>query len=121
MPLINPRHLARAALYSLAGLRRAWQNEQAFRHEVLLLPVMLLLLLFFKPGLGWSAALLAGWFLVMALELLNSAIEEAFDLISPEYNIHVKHGKDLASAAIFIAVCVNGLLWLLMLISVVCP
>ncbi len=117
-PLINPRHLFRALLFSLAGLRRAFAAEQAFRHEVILLPVIIVALALLRPGLGWSAGLLAAWLLVMALELLNSAIEEAFNLISPDYNIKVKYGKDMASGAIFVGLCINGLLWIAMLVDV---
>jgi len=116
--LINIPHLIGAAKYSLAGIKRAWQGEQAFRHEVLTLPVMFVILFLVCPGTGWTAILMTGWFVVMSLELLNSAIEEVFDLISPEYNIHVKHGKDLASAAIFICVCLNIGLWVFMLCDV---
>ncbi len=112
--IINIKHLWGAFLYSLAGLKRAWQGEQAFRHEVLLLPVMAALLLCLRPGAIWSAVLLIGWLFVLVVELINSAIEEAFDLISPDFNIHVKYGKDMASAAVFIAVCANALLWLWM-------
>lgn len=119
MALINLHHLFRAAAYSLAGLKRAWQNEQAFRHEVLLVPVIVILLFALRPGPGWTAAALFGWLLVMALELLNSAIEEAFNLISPEYNEHVKFGKDMASAAIMLCLFGNGVLWLCLLWSVV--
>ena len=113
--MINLRHIFGALRYSLAGLRRAWANEQAFRHEVLLLPVVILLLAVIRPGAGWTAALVAAWLLVMALELLNSAIEEAFNLISPDYNIHINFGKDMASAAIFMGLLINGVLWLCML------
>ena len=115
--MINFRHACRALIYSLAGLRRAWSNEQAFRHEVLLLPVMVVLLAFLRPGAAWTAGLIAAWLFVLALELLNSAIEEAFNLISPDYNIHVKFGKDMASAAIFVSLLANGVLWLGMLFS----
>ena len=113
--LINYKHLMKATKHSLAGLQRAWQAEQAFRHEVLLFPIILLLLFVLRPGAVWSAALIAAWLLVMAVELLNSAIEEAFNLISPEYNLLVKYGKDMASAAIFLALVINGILWLAML------
>ena len=113
--MINLRHIIGALLYSLAGLRRAWSNEQAFRHEVLILPVLIVLLAVIRPGVGWTAALMAAWLLVMGLELLNSAIEEAFNLISPEYNLHVKYGKDMASAAILMGLLINGVLWLCML------
>lgn len=110
MKFINPLHLFGALRYSLSGLRIAWK-EQAFRHEVLLLPVMSALLLLLRPGFVWSLTLIVAWLLVMVVELLNSAIEEALDLITKDFNIHVKYGKDMASAAVFICVCINGLLW----------
>lgn len=118
MTLISLKHLYHATLYSLAGLKRAWRSEQAFRHEVLLLLLIILLLLVLSPGPAWCAAALFGWLAVMALELLNSAIEESFNLISPEYNEHVKYGKDMASAAIFVALVANGILWLFLLYDV---
>jgi len=111
---INFRHLYGALLYSLAGIRRAWQ-EQAFRHEVLVLLIMPFALWLIRPGLVWSAALLAAWLLVMAIELLNSAVEESLDLITRDSNIHVKYGKDMASAAVFLTICANALLWGVML------
>ena len=112
--MINLRHLYGAFLYSLAGVKRGWQ-EQAFRHEALVLLIMPLILWIIRPGLVWSVVLLAVWLLVMAIELLNSAIEETLDLITKESNIHVKYGKDLGSAAVFLAICANGLLWIVML------
>lgn len=115
--LINFRHLVGAFNYSLAGLKRAWQGEQAFRHEVIIFPLMLLLLCVLRPGFAWAAAIIVSWLLVMAFELVNSAIEEAFNLISPEYNIHVKYGKDMASAAIFVAIAGHLVLWACMLLG----
>jgi diacylglycerol kinase len=38
---------------------------------------------------------------MMAIELLNTAIEAICDLVSPEYNRYVKIAKDTASAATF--------------------
>lgn len=113
--LINIHHLIGATKYSLAGLKRAWQGEQAFRHEVLLFPVILILLLIIRPGFGWAAGLIFSWLAVMSFELVNSAIEEAFDLITKEQNIHVKYGKDMASAAIFVALCGHAVLWVCMI------
>ena len=107
----NFSHLVRALRNSCAGIARAWANETAFRQEVVVLFAAMAALCFMRPGIVWSVALLGGWLFVMALELLNSAIEEAFNLISPEYNIHVKYGKDMASAAVFVSIVANVLLW----------
>ncbi len=97
------------------GLKVAWQKEQAFRHEIILFGLILLLLLLLRPGLFWSVALISGWLLVLAVELLNSAIEQVCNKTSPDYDILIKYSKDMASAAIFIVLCLNGILWLAML------
>lgn len=115
MAFVNPAHLVRGIKNSLAGLVVAWKQEQAFRHEILLFPVIVLLLLVFRPGAIWSAALVAGWLLVLVVELLNSAIEQVCNRVSPEFHILIKHSKDMASAAIFVTLCLNGLLWLTMI------
>ncbi len=47
----------------------------------------------------------------MVVELLNSADEESFDFVTTEWNEHVKRGKDMASAAIFLAMVINAGIW----------
>ena len=112
MKIINPGHLMGATRNSLSGLRYAWQGEQAFRHEVLvLIPLVLLLALTGKSAAEWLLVL-GGWLAVMVVELLNSADEESFDLVTTEWNSHVKRGKDMASAAIFLAMVINAGLWI---------
>jgi diacylglycerol kinase len=65
------------------------------------------------PGLtAWDRILLVGsWLLVLSAELLNTALECAFDLVTEEFHPLVKKGKDAASAAIFVMICLNVLLW----------
>ena len=105
-------HLIEAARCSLQGLARAWHEEQAFRQEAIVLGVLFLLLLLTEKSLGQMLLVIGGWFFVMSLELLNSAVENAFNLIDREPNDRVKAGKDMASAAIFLAVAANVGLWL---------
>ncbi len=107
----NLKHLAGAARNSLSGLCFAWKGEQAFRHEVMVLAVLAVLLLL--TGKDWENWLLVlgSWLCVMVVELLNSAIEEIFDLVTTDWNARVKRGKDLASAAILLAMCVNASIW----------
>ncbi len=112
MNCIRPSHFFKAALYSLAGMRHAFANEQAFKHEVLVLPVLAFVLWLTDISLGVSLLVLAGWLMVMAVELLNSAIEGAFNMISLERDPRIKAGKDMASAAIFLTIAANVGLWL---------
>lgn len=44
--------------------------------------------------------------LVISLELINSAIENICDLVSPEYNEFVKKAKDLSAAAVLISAAI---------------
>lgn len=41
--------------------------------------------------------------LVMALELVNTAIESVVDLVSPEWNLLAKRAKDCAAGAVYLA------------------
>lgn len=45
--------------------------------------------------------ILIGW--ILSMELLNSAIENICDLVSPEHNMFVKKAKDLAAAAVLVS------------------
>ncbi len=110
--VINIGHLFGATRYSVSGLVRAWRGEQAFRHEVMVLPVLVVLLLFTGgSGAEWLLVL-GGWLVVMAVELLNSAIEQVFDRISTDWSPQIKAGKDMASAAVFLLLMINAGIWL---------
>ena len=83
---INPKHLMGATKNSLSGLVFAWKGEQAFRHEVLVLVVLAALLAVTGKDAGQWLLVLGGWLGVMVVELLNSADEESFDLVTTEWN-----------------------------------
>ncbi len=42
-------------------------------------------------------------FLVWAAEAFNTAVEHVCDLVSPDYNIVVKHAKDVAAGAVLLS------------------
>jgi diacylglycerol kinase (ATP) len=66
-----------------------------------------------------AAILVAAWLLVLAAELLNTAIEAVVDLVSPDYNELAKHAKDLGSAAVATVVAANCALWLFFLLDAI--
>jgi diacylglycerol kinase (ATP) len=106
-----------AALNSIAGLRAAFGDEDAFRQECLfaaiLIPVALL-----APASGVGRALMAGSVvLVLIVELLNSAVEAAVDLVSLEEHALAKRAKDFASAAVMLALINVPLVWCLVLFT----
>ena len=57
-------------------------------------------------------ALIAVLLLVLIVELINSAIEAVIDRISFERHPLSKNAKDFGSAAVFLALSLAGLTWL---------
>lgn len=102
--------IAHALGFSIAGLRAGW-DQTAFRQETLAAAV--LLPLSFWLGRGWiETALLAGSVLmVLAVELLNSAIETVVDRIGPEWHELSKRAKDMGSAAVLLSLLLCSGIW----------
>lgn len=103
--------ILRAAGYSWAGLRAAYSGESAFRQEVWLMVVATPLA--FWLGQGWVevALLIGSLLLVLIVELLNSGIEAAIDRVGFELHDLSKRAKDLASAAVLLALLLAGGVW----------
>jgi diacylglycerol kinase len=55
------------------------------------------------PAAGWAVLFLT-IALVVAAELLNAAVESVVDLVSPEDHPLAKRAKDVAAAAVLVAV-----------------
>jgi diacylglycerol kinase (ATP) len=121
--VVNPQKLRtglsrvwHAAGYSLAGLRAGW-DETAFRQEAL--AAIVLVPAAFWLGRNWvEVALLAGSVLMlMAIELLNTAVEAAIDRIGLERHPLSKQAKDMGSAAVLLALLVAGGIWIAALVQ----
>lgn len=105
----------RAATYSFQGLRAAWASEAAFRQELVLFVFLFPLGLWLGHG-GVERVLLTGsLLLVLIIELLNSAIEAVVDRFGDEQHVLAGRAKDIASAAVFVALINVPLTWLLIL------
>jgi diacylglycerol kinase (ATP) len=102
---------------ALAGLAAAARHEVAFQLELGAFVVAAPLVLYVgKTGVE-RALLLASVLLVLIVELVNSAIEAAFDRVSLERHPLAKHGKDIASAAVFLSLLNAAAVWLLVVLS----
>ncbi len=111
----GPVRLARAFGSTWRGFRAAWREEEAFRHECLLAAVVVPLGLWLGQS-GVERALLVGpMFVVLAIELVNSALEATVDRNGVERHPLSAIAKELGSAAVFIAFVLLALNWLLVL------
>jgi len=96
-----------ATRYSVGGVRRLWQ-ETAFRHITLALPVCIGLFALLGAGLMDYAFLLIGFFALVAVEALNTAIECIVDHLAPDWQEFARDAKDLGSLATMCLLCANG-------------
>lgn len=97
--------------YSMKGLKSAWINEAAFRQELMLILLLMPLAFWVGDSLNQILLLITISWLVVIVEILNSAIEAVVDRIGSEHHELSGRAKDLGSAAVFIALALNGLVW----------
>jgi len=111
------RRIWDALLYSLTGLRSAFQHEAAFRQEIIV-AVVLVVVSVMLPATGVQRALLiASVLLVLVVELLNSAVEATVDRISVADHELAKRAKDIGSAAVLVSMMSCLVTWVLVLLD----
>jgi diacylglycerol kinase (ATP) len=104
-----PTRARKAMGYSLAGIFSSFKKEESIRLETIGL-ALLVVVLIFVPWPLWKKAALVGVYLLIPLtEILNSAIEDICDLVSPGFNEKIKWAKDKGSAAVLIAIITTGI------------
>lgn len=90
----------RSVGWAVNGLKRTFRREPNFRRELLIGALAVALALWLSAPL---APILAMCGLVLALELVNSAVEAAVDLASPEPHELAATAKDAAAGAVLVA------------------
>ena len=111
----GPGRILKATVWSLQGLRAAWMHESSFRLEVYLLLVMAPLAVWLgQTGLE-RAVMIGSCLLVLAAELLNSAVEAVIERYGPEHHELAGRAKDMGSAAVFVLMMNVLLCWALIL------
>ena len=111
----GPKQIYKAMTWSLKGMRAAWQYEASFRLEVYLTVILFPLGLWVGHGAVEKAMLCGSILLVLASELLNSAVEAVVDKVSPEFHELAGRAKDMGSAAVFLLMINVVLCWTLVL------
>ncbi|MGF6493545.1 diacylglycerol kinase (ATP) [Luteibacter sp. 621] len=112
----GPREIYAAFQWSMKGLKACYQYEASFRAELSLAIVVIPLGLWLGQGGVEKIILITFPVLVLAAELLNSAIEAIVDKVSPEFHELAGRAKDMGSAAVFLLMLMVGISWALILI-----
>ena len=105
----------KAFFYSLEGLGSSFRHEAAFRQELLLCLVLIPVAIWLPIPILSKIVLIGSLFLLLIVELLNSAIEWTIDYISMEAHPFAKRVKDMGSAAVFLCLVNLGVIWGLVL------
>lgn len=100
-----------AGRHSSKGLKDAFHKEEAFRFQVILSVFLIPLALFIANSYQQLLMLLMALFLVMIVELLNTAIEIVVDRIGPEVHKLSGRAKDIGSAAVALSMSLFVLVW----------
>jgi diacylglycerol kinase (ATP) len=103
--------LIKATGHSIRGIKACWQNEAAFRQDVALSLVLFPLSFFVAESTTQWLALIAPLFLLLIVELLNSAVEATVDRIGREHNEMSGRAKDIASAAVMLCLFLIATTW----------
>lgn len=106
-----------AFFYSIDGLRAAWRQEHAFRQELVLVIVGILIALFLPVSAFEKLLMIAVLMLVLVVELINSAIEAVVDRVSLERHSLSKNAKDFGSAAVLLTFLIAVATWAVVLFS----
>ena len=108
------KRIIAATRNSFNGITDAWRYEAAFRQNTGLSLLLLFLSFWLAQNLLEWLLLVLPLFLLLIVELLNSAIENIVDRIGEERHILSGRAKDMGSAAVFFCLMLIALVWLSM-------
>ena len=113
----NPLRIVRAARYTASGFRHALVHDTSFRQEFVGILILTPIGVWLGDNGVERALLILPLLLVLLVELLNGAVETVVDRIGTEHNELSARAKDLASAAVFVALLSVLLVWGLVLLG----
>ncbi len=105
------RRIINALGYSWTGFTQAWQSEAAFRQELTLVVILTPIAIWLAANKIQLALLLASLFIVLIVEILNSAIEAVVDRIGLEFHPLSGQAKNMGSAAVTLALLQVVVVW----------
>jgi diacylglycerol kinase (ATP) len=97
---------------TIGGFREGLKSEAAIKQEAAIAIVALPVSFFVATNVWIWIALMGSLILLLAVELLNTAIERLCNHLHPEKHEAIKVTKDLASAGVFCVIAIAGMIWI---------
>ena len=103
--------------FSVEGFVAALRFEPSFREDLIFAIILVPFAIILPVNAVSTALMIAALFLIIIVELLNSAIEWTIDYISTEKHPLAKRAKDMASAAVFLSYLNCMVVWLIIIFA----
>lgn len=113
----NFRNFLSSLWSSLEGFFAALRLEPSFREDLIFVIILVPFAVILPVNAVSTAVMIAALFLIIIVELLNSAIEWTIDYISTEKHPVAKRAKDMASAAVFLSYVNCVVVWLVIILA----
>ena len=88
--------------FAVAGLREAHSRERSFRTHCRFALAALAVLIVLRPTPMWWALVAVAIGVVLAFEMINSALEGFIDLMHPGLHPEIKVVKDMSAGAVLV-------------------
>ncbi|MES2096254.1 MAG: diacylglycerol kinase [Pseudomonadota bacterium] len=88
--------------FAIEGWRTGWRREKSFRTQVTMAGVALFALIVLRPAPIWWALIVLVVALILALELINAALEGVVDHLHPDIHPEIQAIKDMAAGAVLL-------------------
>ena len=109
------RNFFSSVRYSLEGFFAAMKHEPSFREDIIFAILLTPFAIILPVNAVSTAVMIGSLFIILIVELLNSAIEWTIDYVRPEQHPLAKRIKDMASAAVFLSYLNCLAIWLILL------
>ena len=101
--MIQIRALINSFKYAIKGVSYVFRHEQNFRIQIFASILVILAMIIFGLRRSEVIVICLIIFLILILELLNSALEKFVDIIKPRLHIQAEIVKDIMAAMVFSA------------------
>lgn len=93
----------RSFIFALNGLKTTWREEQNFRIEILIGAIVVFFIIFFDFSFVESVFSILAITIVLAAEIVNTAVEDLCNKIEPQHDSIIGKIKDTMAAFVFVS------------------
>ncbi len=97
------KRILKAFKYSYDGFISSFKSEEAFRQDCLVFFLGVFLTFYFDIATVEKILIIFSLFLILLMELVNTAIETVIDRVSDDYHLLSKKAKDIGSLLVLLS------------------